>query len=659
MAFSSQVFKAPSISKPKLGKKNVSSSVISGANRPKLSKTTVSSSIFSPVNQSQTLINSPIKGNYDSIFSGSNVDPKYLPKKPEGIEKTLIETNGILVEIQKQLELDFASRIAERDKEVKAFRKASENEKRSRKEASLEGLKSFGKKAGGVVSAVAKPFKSIFSRIFEFLSILATGFIGNAALKWLSDEENRQKLLNVFNFLVDNWKIFAGILVGGLALKALFKVIRLVNSVRRLLQALRILPRRGGSSGGGGTNASSGGESARRGGLIRNAAGQRRGFNTSRLMRNGVAQTRSAVVPGSGGLKFTGVSQFTRSKGAVAKAVQFAEVLTSKAGRDILKKIGLGPGAKGIMRFLRPVFKRIPIFGALIDFAVSLALGEPIGRAAAKAVGAALGGALGSLIPIPGVGTIAGSILGDYVGSTIYDAMTRNNTKDDKPDDGKPVYRDGGKIRGKSHAAGGENINAEAGEYIINKNDTMRYEPILSDINYNGGRMWNEFVKGVKLQTELAQSSFDTSEKMGEQFEDFKEFLDNEKMKMQLSKAKEAGQGGADGFRPAPSISGGMGGYDQFIHQGDTLPMHDTEGQKRFAPVLIKSPDLTKPKSKKAKPSMVQLPPIVMNSNGDIPSLPMGEETKTIPKIVPYDPSNEYLNIAADAYDIVGLKFGG
>jgi muramidase (phage lysozyme) len=89
-------------------------------------------------------------------------------------------------------------------------------------------------------------------------------------------------------------------------------------------------------------------------------------------------------------------------------------------------KVGAIPGAKFFGKFGR-VFGRIPIIGGLIDFAVSLMFGEKIGRAAARAVGSMLGAALGTFIPVPGVGTIIGGILGDIVGGALYDTLESFN----------------------------------------------------------------------------------------------------------------------------------------------------------------------------------------------------------------------------------------
>lgn len=120
-------------------------------------------------------------------------------------------------------------------------------------------------------------------------------------------------------------------------------------------------------------------------------------------------------------------------KGIVSK-IPGGKFLIQKFGGGAAKKVtgeAAEAGAKGLLgKMLRPIFKRIPIIGGLIDFAVSLALGEPVGRAAAKAAGAMLGGALGglvgSILPGPGtfVGGLLGGIAGDWVGGGLYDAIS-------------------------------------------------------------------------------------------------------------------------------------------------------------------------------------------------------------------------------------------
>jgi len=88
-----------------------------------------------------------------------------------------------------------------------------------------------------------------------------------------------------------------------------------------------------------------------------------------------------------------------------------------------------GVGKKALLSSVRPFLKNIPfpVVGALIDFGLSVALGENVGRAAFRAIGAgilaAVGAAIGSVVPVAGnlIGGIAGGILGDIAGGALYD----------------------------------------------------------------------------------------------------------------------------------------------------------------------------------------------------------------------------------------------
>ena len=100
--------------------------------------------------------------------------------------------------------------------------------------------------------------------------------------------------------------------------------------------------------------------------------------------------------------------------------------LTKVARKSFVGLVGKA-GAKAVLGFAKPLLKRLPIIGGLIDFGLSVALGEDPGRAAFKAIGAtlvgAIGAAIGSLAFGAGaiIGGIIGGIGGDMLGGALYD----------------------------------------------------------------------------------------------------------------------------------------------------------------------------------------------------------------------------------------------
>lgn len=288
MVLQSPIYKAPSI--PKMGKKSspLSSSsekIESAVKGPDLKTSKMSfiqglgisiitaeslKSVEKPVISTNTLkivekiILKPEKLK-ESDRKVSGVEPEKLKgpdtskvKGSSSINTDLIETNSILVEIQKQLELDFASRIAERKQNLASAKKKIRKKKLIEKEEFVERGKGL---AGNIIafgSKVLSPVKSIFDKILDFLAIVGTGIALNTAWEWLSDEENRKKLLGVLEFLGKNWKLITGILVGGFILDKLLKLYGIFNGIRKAIKFLRgrkpPKPRGGGTRGGGTNN---------------------------------------------------------------------------------------------------------------------------------------------------------------------------------------------------------------------------------------------------------------------------------------------------------------------------------------------------------------------------------------------------------------------
>ena len=180
MALGNQRFTAPKISRS-----NISSSLSSGASRisgvaPKLN--------VSKVKFKSQGVSSSITGSQSSI------------------ENTLAETNQILVEIQNQLSLDFAMRIAEEKNKNKTLREEKSRRRFALKESAIESTKKIGNIVKSSTTSVLQPVKGIFEKIMDFLKTIGTGIAVNAVFTWLADKENREKLEGWFKFIQDHWK---------------------------------------------------------------------------------------------------------------------------------------------------------------------------------------------------------------------------------------------------------------------------------------------------------------------------------------------------------------------------------------------------------------------------------------------------------------------
>ena len=116
----------------------------------------------------------------------------------------------------------------------------------------------------------------------------------------------------------------------------------------------------------------------------------------------------------------------------------------------------------------------------------------------------------------------------------------------------------GGKLKGPSHAAGGipasvggRRLELEGGEYLVRKSEVPRFEPILTDINENGGRMWESFTQGIKKQQNVNASMMFNVREFDSILTEYKKIVDDEKKRLEEKKRKQSG-GGSPGAPAAP-----------------------------------------------------------------------------------------------------------
>tara|TARA_X000000368_G_scaffold401213_1_gene373870 strand:+ start:4984 stop:6834 length:1851 start_codon:yes stop_codon:yes gene_type:complete len=404
-------------------------------------------------------------------------------------EESLTEVNKTLVEIQGIITKDFASRLKKEQNDVKKIRTQSDKDKKAGAESGVEKATKFSSTITKQFDKVVAPAKSIFSKFLSFLGVVATGFVVTPVLKWLRKSENLDKVTGIFNFLSDNAGYVIALLSGAVIFKVINKVQKIFRALRNLSRFFRGQPQlmnpRGGLPTGGGTSSVGQSWSGKYGTKI-TRTGTRTIGGTSRYGK-ALQQGGTPLTHGSGASRT--VSTFKRTKSPLSKAMQTVNVGAKNVGRNLFKsvsKAGTKFLGKGIMKFLRPILKKIPVVGVLLDFGISVALGENPGRAAFGAIGAGLLGAIGTMIGGP-VGMFLGGFAGDWAGRKLYDVFFKKMEK-------------GGTVPGPKINKDITPILGTPGEKVVNLKQSKQFGPLIDDINFNGGSIVNTMLSSLKEQ---------------------------------------------------------------------------------------------------------------------------------------------------------------
>ena len=208
-----------------------------GSAAPKLGKSLISSSVFSapiaaPKMQSSKLLDidtDQLKTNVDRVDDIVALENRVATNEKKititknilklqqqnrtKVNESLSEVNNILTDIGSALALDFANRISNEQEEAKEQSAERQKKKVKKEESFLEKTRNkVGEKITSTASAVMKPVQGIFDRLKSFALTVGAGILANAALTWLQDPENQQKLMGIFDTLKEHWKwVLAGI----------------------------------------------------------------------------------------------------------------------------------------------------------------------------------------------------------------------------------------------------------------------------------------------------------------------------------------------------------------------------------------------------------------------------------------------------------------
>ena len=150
----------------------------------------------------------------------STIGQKIPGSSQDNLQKTLSETNKLLVDIQKQLVDSITKDTLDSEERERRESVEGSKEKLKKEESLLEKTsKAINKGVKKVANKMLSPIKNIFDKIIDFLLILGGGIAVNAIFEWLKDPKNMETVKGVFKFIQDNYRWILGAVAGLAALK--------------------------------------------------------------------------------------------------------------------------------------------------------------------------------------------------------------------------------------------------------------------------------------------------------------------------------------------------------------------------------------------------------------------------------------------------------
>ena len=486
---------------------------------PKLSVKNISSSVLK-TSSATSLKGIQSKGKFRIKKPGSAIIGGQLNNAQ--IVDTLAETNQTLIQIQQQLALDFAMRVAQEKQDVKKIRTNTRKAKIAAEEGRLEkGISKIGEASSNIISKATKPVMGIVDRIKEFFGLILANIVLNKAFDWLQDEDNQKLLNKIFGWIGKSFVPIVSTIIG---IKVIGFVSKLISVGKTLLgipaKILKRLftrtptPNTRGS--GGATTGGNKGAGTRTSSSTRPKAGT--GAGSRRITTTGGKPIR----PGFGrGFSGKGIGK----GGLFGTALMIGAELFMPQIQDFVGSMGEGFGV-GVRTWSPEKLNYEYLMNDHVEATSpnpEMFAGGPVDT---RPMLAREFERRGLALPIyDGNEPISPEELKrEFAGLDIPPGMKAIRNPDGTL--GLVKLSQGGSVPGNGPGTV-DSVPAmlAPGEEVVRTSSAMLFRPLLKDINENAGRKYTEFARAVDLLKENSGYQYDVSSEYSKVIEDFSKIL--------------------------------------------------------------------------------------------------------------------------------------